>query len=111
MNWVLEIMIGLPAAAACVVAAVPRAREELAKRLALAASLAVLVLACVATAAFDVHGPRFQLTTSVSWIPDFGTSFALGVDGIAVAMLLLTSVLTPIVILASWRDTAPGTDR
>ena len=38
-----------------------------------------LLLAVLATIAFDAGGERFQLTTSVSWIPDFGVDFALGV--------------------------------
>jgi NADH-quinone oxidoreductase subunit M len=71
------------------------------------------VLAVLATVAFDTGGDRFQLTTSVSWIPDFGSSFALGVDGIALVMLLLIGVLVPVVIGASWNDRAGdvSTDR
>ena len=67
----------------------------------------MLLLAVLATVAFDTGGDRFQLTTSVSWIPDFGVSFALGVDGIALVMLLLIGVLVPVVVAASWRDELP----
>src|SRR4051794_12330517 len=102
-------MIVVPAVAAAVTAALPRGRDELAKRIALGTSLLVLLLAVLATVAFDTAGPRFQLTTSVSWIPAFGVDFALGVDGIALVMLLLIGVLMPIVVGASWQDTAPGT--
>src|SRR4051794_14216338 len=102
-------MIVLPALAGVVIAALPKGRDDLAKQLALGVSLVVLLLAVLATVAFDPNGPRFQLTTSVSWIPAFGVDFALGVDGIALVMLLLIGVLMPIVIAASWRDTAPGT--
>ena len=70
----------------------PRGREELARQLALGLSLVVLVLTILATLAFDADGARFQLTTSVSWIPDFGTDFALGVDGIALLMLLMIGI-------------------
>jgi NADH-quinone oxidoreductase subunit M len=105
--WLL-VMIVLPALAAAGTAALPRGREELAKRIALGTSVVVLLLAILATAAFDTDGPRFQLTTSVSWIPSFGVRFALGVDGIALVMLLLIGVLMPIVVGASWHDTAPG---
>jgi NADH-quinone oxidoreductase subunit M len=108
VNVVLVLMLGLPAVGALAAALLPREREEQAKVLALGVSLVVLVLAIVATASFDTRGPRFQLTTSVPWIPDFGVGFALGVDGIALVMLLLVAVLTPIVVLASWRETSPG---
>ncbi|MQA33645.1 NADH-quinone oxidoreductase subunit M [Modestobacter roseus] len=104
----LLAMIVVPALGGGVVAALPAARADLARVIALGTSLLVLVLAGLATAAFDTAGPRFQLTTSVAWIPDFGVEFALGVDGIALAMLLLTGVLVPVVVLASWRDVAPG---
>jgi NADH-quinone oxidoreductase subunit M len=101
-------MIAVPAVGAAVVAALPKGREELAKQLSLGVSLVVLVLAVLATVAFDIGGDRFQLTTSVAWIPDFGVNLALGVDGIALVMLLLIGVLVPVVIGASWRETAPG---
>src|SRR4051812_47292235 len=102
-------MIVLPVLAGVVIAALPKGRDDLAKQLALGVSLVVLLLAVLATVAFDPNGPRFQLTTSVSWIPAFGVDFALGVDGIALVMLLLIGVLMPIVIAASWRDTPTGT--
>ena len=105
----LLAMIAVPAIGAAVVAALPRGRDLLAKQVALGVSLVVLVLAVLATVAFDVGGERFQLTSSVEWIPDFGVSFALGVDGIALVMLLLIGVLVPVVVGASWNDEA--TDR
>ncbi|SFK33529.1 NADH-quinone oxidoreductase subunit M [Geodermatophilus ruber] len=104
----LLAMIAVPAVGAAVVAALPRGSDELAKRLALGISAVVLLLAVLATVAFDPDGERFQLTMSASWIPDFGVDFALGVDGIALVLLLLVGVLVPVVVLASWRDTAPG---
>src|SRR3712207_500523 len=101
-------MIAVPAVGAAAVAALPRSRDETAKQAALGVSLLVLLLAVLATVAFDAGGERFQLTTSVSWIPDFGVDFALGVDGIALVMLLLIGVLVPVVVLASWRDEPTG---
>ncbi|WP_040338585.1 NADH-quinone oxidoreductase subunit M [Candidatus Blastococcus massiliensis] len=105
----LVAMIAVPAIGAAVVAALPRGRELLAKQLALAVSLVVLVLAVLAAVAFDTGGDRFQLTHSWTWIADFGVSFAVGVDGIALVMLLLIGVLVPLVIGASWED-GPGAD-
>src|SRR3954464_10326895 len=101
-------MLVLPAVAAAAVAMLPRGRDETAKQIALGTSLVVLLLAILATVAFDTDGARFQLTTSVSWIPGFGVDFALGVDGIALVMLLLIGVLVPVVIGASWRDESTG---
>ncbi len=102
----LVAMIAVPAVGAAAVAALPKGRELLAKQLALGVSLVVLVLAVLAAVAFDTGGDRFQLMTSVAWIPDFGVEFALGVDGIALVMLLLVGLLVPLVIGASWEDGA-----
>jgi NADH-quinone oxidoreductase subunit M len=104
----LVVMVVLPAVAAVAVAMLPKDRDETAKQIALGTSLVVLLLAVLATVAFDTHGPRFQLTTSVSWIPGFGVDFALGVDGIALVMLLLIGVLVPVVVGASWREQSTG---
>lgn len=104
----LLLMIAIPAVGAAVVAALPKRHELLAKQGALGVSLVVLVLAVLATVAFDIGGDRFQLTTSVRWIPAFGVDFALGVDGIALVMLLLIGVLVPVVIGASWKDELPS---
>src|SRR4051812_29583471 len=101
-------MIVVPALGAAAAAALPRDRDELAKQLALGVTLVDLLLAILATVAYDTGGDRFQLATSVSWIPGFGVRFALGVDGIALVMLLLIGVLMPLVVLTSWRDTAPA---
>ncbi|MGY1916171.1 NADH-quinone oxidoreductase subunit M [Blastococcus sp. SYSU DS0973] len=105
--WLLA-MIAVPAVGAAAVAALPRGRELLAKQVALGVSLVVLLLAVLTTVAFDAGGERFQLTTAVSWIPDFGSEFALGVDGIALVMLLLIGVLVPLVIGASWHEADAG---
>ena len=109
----LLLMIAVPAIGAAVVAGLPKGRDELARQITLALSLVVLLLAVLATIAYEVDGERFQLTSSFEWIPDFGVSFALGVDGIALVMLLLIGVLVPVVIVASWNDRAGdvSTDR
>ncbi len=106
----LVAMIAVPAVGAAVVAALPKGRDLLARQLSLGVSLVVLVLAVLAAVAFDTGGERFQLTTSVAWIPDFGVAFALGVDGIALVMLLLIGLLVPLVIGASWEEGSPGPD-
>ncbi|WP_448617441.1 NADH-quinone oxidoreductase subunit M [Geodermatophilus sp. URMC 65] len=104
----LLAMIAVPAVGAAAVAALPKGRDGTARQLSLGVSLVVLLLAVLATIAFDAGGARFQLTMSVSWIPDFGVDFALGVDGIALVMLLLIGVLVPVVVVASWRDEPTG---
>ncbi|WP_046505049.1 NADH-quinone oxidoreductase subunit M [Streptomyces odonnellii] len=100
----------LPAVGAIATAAVPAARRSAAKWLALLFSLATLVLAAVVVVRFEPGGARYQLTESHAWISDFGVRYELGVDGIGVALLALTALLIPFVILAGWHDADPLED-
>ena len=81
-----------------------RAREALAKWLALVFSLVTLVVVIIIAVKFQVGGPNYQFTEVYSWIPAFGVHYALGVDGIALVLIAMSAVLMPVVILASWHD-------
>jgi len=105
---VLALIPGLPADAA---PADRRARDLLARWLALASSLATLVVVIVIAVRFDVGGPTFQFTESYSWIPQFGAHYALGVDGIALVLIAMSAVLMPVVILAAWHEADGGGGR
>ncbi|BDM73855.1 NADH-quinone oxidoreductase subunit M [Streptomyces nigrescens] len=98
----------VPAIGAIATAALPAAKRTVAKWLALLFSLLTFALALVVAFRFDptAKGP-FQLTESHAWISDFGVRYELGVDGIAVALIALTALLIPFVILAGWHDADP----
>ena len=106
----LTATAALPAVGAIATAAVPAARRTAAKWLALLVSLATLALAVAVLVRFDPGGDRYQLTESHSWIKDFGVRYELGVDGIGVALIALTALLIPFVILAGWHDADPAGD-
>src|SRR5580693_5175142 len=98
---VIMLVPGLPADSA---EADVRARQALAKYLALAFSLITLVVVIIIAVKFQIGGPNFQFTEVYSWIPAFGVHYALGVDGIALVLIAMSAVLMPVVILASWWD-------
>jgi NADH-quinone oxidoreductase subunit M len=93
-----------PDGAAPAAFAAGQSRDLLAKRLALVFTLATLVIAIVVALRFKPGGPQFQLTETYSWIPQFGVHYAVGVDGIALVLVLMSVVLMPVVVLASWND-------
>jgi NADH-quinone oxidoreductase subunit M len=66
-------------------------------------SLIVFVLSLVLWARFDPSDPGFQFVESAAWLPQWGITYKLGVDGISVLFVLLSTLLTPICILASWQ--------
>jgi NADH-quinone oxidoreductase subunit M len=99
----LTILGLIPLVGALVVAFLPSA--ELAKRVALGTSLLTLLVGIGAASTFEIgSSEQFQLTEQYSWIPQFGVSYALGVDGIALTLILLALVLTPVCLLAAWND-------
>ncbi|GFH36227.1 NADH-quinone oxidoreductase subunit M [Streptomyces pacificus] len=106
----LTAAAALPALGAIATAAVPAGRRTAAKWLALLVSLGTLALAAVIAVRFEPGGERYQLTESHAWIADFGVRYELGVDGIAVALIALTAVLIPFIILAGWNDADPAPD-
>ncbi|WP_234880178.1 NADH-quinone oxidoreductase subunit M [Mycolicibacterium litorale] len=79
-------------------------RRALAKWVALAVSLLALGVTVVIAAGFDPGGEQYQFVESRRWIPSFGTGYILGVDGIALALIVLTAVLVPLLIVAGWND-------
>ena len=106
--WLTTIGL-LPLVGSLIIAALPTGRDELAKRVALGFSLLTLGLVIVMSAGFDPDSDElFQFTEVYPWIPDFGVSYAVGVDGIALVLIALTAVLTPVCVLASWHDADPA---
>ena len=81
-----------------------RARDLLVKRLTLAFTLVTLGVTIAMAVAFKPGGPDFQFNQTYQWIPQFGVHYAVGVDGIALVLILMTTVLMPVVVLASWND-------
>ncbi len=104
----LTATAAVPAVGAIVTAAVPAAKRTAAKWLALAFSVVTLVLAAIIAIDFNTGSTdRYQLKESHSWIADFGVRYELGVDGIGVALIALTALLMPFIIVAGWHDADP----
>ena len=67
-------------------------------------SLIVFALSLILWFSFDKSTAEFQFVELHQWMPEFGLSYHLGVDGISVLFVLLATLLTPICILASWES-------
>jgi NADH-quinone oxidoreductase subunit M len=67
-------------------------------------SLIVLALSVVLWVKFDPREPGFQFNESVAWLPHYRIAYKMGVDGISTLFVLLSTVLTPVCILASWES-------
>ena len=85
-----------------------RDSDEAGRQRVRAASLAISLLTFLISAAmyfgFRADYAEMQFLERAQWIPRFGISYHVGLDGISLPLILLTTFLTPITILFSWRD-------
>lgn len=106
---ILSLLIAIPIAGALLLAVLPKSdgANHQAKFVALGISLITLAVSMIALSQFDLGTDGHQLTEKHEWIKAFGAWYSLGVNGIGITLILLTTVLTPIVILAAWGDRLP----
>lgn len=101
----LSLIVFLPALFAILLLLLPQGRDaekNLIRWGALGSSLLVFVLSLSLYAGFDANQNGFQFTESHSWISVLGISYSLGLDGVSLPLILLTTFLTPIVVLGSF---------
>src|SRR5216110_2844706 len=97
-QWVLTALLAWPALAALVVMVAP---ARWAKHVALAASLVEFAISAPLWWTFAPAG-GFQFILDASWIPSWGIRYTVGVDGISLFLVLLTTFLIPLSVLGSW---------
>ncbi|MFN2389637.1 MAG: NADH-quinone oxidoreductase subunit M [Actinomycetota bacterium] len=102
----LDAAIFLPLAGALAIAALPRARDDVLRWAALGVTLATFALSLGVLAGFDKDALGFQLGSELSWIPEWGISYRTGIDGVSLWMVMLTTFLMPLGVLASWTVTS-----
>lgn len=98
----VSAIIFLPLLAGILLLFMAKEDEELARRFAFGVSLLTFVISLGLLWHFDNSTADFQFVERAQWIPDFGIQYYVGVDGISLFLVLLTTFLMPIVLLASW---------
>src|ERR1700710_2931340 len=104
---ILSLVTWLPLVG-CLVIMLVRGDEQTvasnARWTALWTSLLVLILSLVLWVKFDQSDAGFQFNERVTWLPEYKVGYSMGVDGISILFVLLSTLLTPICILASWES-------
>jgi NADH-quinone oxidoreductase subunit M len=98
----LTLILFTPTLAAILVTLLPSSRVRLIRWAAFLASLIPLAFSVWLWLAYDATAPGYQFIEKATWYETIGSSYHLGVDGISVPMVLLTTLLTPMAILISW---------
>ena len=107
MIW-LTLLMALPLAGSVAVAALPKANDKLVKQVALATTLLVMGATIAMAVGFQRDNVELQFVEKYSWIPSFGINYALGIDGLALVLILMSTILAPVVVLAGWNESHGG---
>jgi NADH-quinone oxidoreductase subunit M len=99
---ILSVVIWLPIAAGALVLWIGSGRSKLAKQVALAASVLTFVASIPLYTGFDATTASMQFVERTPWIGRFNAYYWLGIDGISLPLILLTTFLTPLVVIAGW---------
>ena len=105
MNWILTLVTFLPLVGVLgILLTKPpeRGSENTIKLIALITSAATFVGTLLILFRFDATNPALQLVDRVNWIPSWGISYFMAVDGLSILMILLTSFISLLSVAASW---------
>src|SRR3984893_17280759 len=100
-NHLLTLVIFLPTAGAALLLFFPPSQPAAAKWFAFTVSLAVFLISIPLWTRFQVQTAEFQFVEQARWLPSMGITYTLGIDGIALLLILLTTLLTPVSLLFS----------
>src|SRR6266542_2185809 len=103
---ILTSLVALPVIGAIVLLFVKEDEPHapLARNIALVVSVLVFAETILLWSRFNPASPEFQFVERHTWIPAFGISYFVGVDGISLLLLVLTGFLTPLALLSSWES-------
>jgi len=104
---ILSLLIFLPLAGAGFILTIrgdDEASARNARNVALWTSIVTFALSLLLWVNFDNSTAAFQFEERVAWIPTYNISYHLGLDGISLLFVLLTTLLTPVCVLASWKS-------
>jgi len=106
MNWILTILTFLPLVGVLAIVLIKQpedgSNDDKIKLAAILASAATFVVSLLMLFRFDPANPALQMIDRVDWIPSWGISYFMGVDGLSVLMVLLTTFVSLLAIIGSW---------
>ena len=103
-SLLLTVLIFLPMAGVLALLVLRSDDHDWIRRLALVAALAEFLFSLLLLRGFDAANGTFQFQEFHNWIPSLGIHYHLGMDGISLFLVLLSTFLTPIAMLASWNS-------
>ena len=100
-DHLLTLVVFIPAAGAALLLLFPKSAQTAARNLALGVSILDLAVSLPLWTRFALTQDGFQFREKIAWIPQLGIFYSVGIDGISLLLVLLTTVLTPVALLFS----------
>ena len=104
----LTIIGLLPLVISVLIIAIPNKNIGLIKKVAFAGTTIIAIISILLAIGFDKSDTALQYVQSNAWIPTFNINYSVGVDGISLVLILLSTILVPIVVLATWHESDSG---
>ena len=102
-SWpLLSLLIWVPILGGFATLAFGERHPTAARWFALIVSLATLALCVPLVRGYDASSPLMQLVEQHAWVPAYKINYSLGVDGISIALIVLTALTTTLVIIGAW---------
>ena len=104
MIGILSLQIIIPLLGILTVMVIPKKESSLIKATAIGFSVATFIASTVMLGQFEIGPTGMQFQEKLSWIQEWGISYNVGVDGISLFLVALTTLLTPLALLSSWNS-------
>jgi NADH-quinone oxidoreductase subunit M len=104
----LSLLIFAPLIGAVIIALIPARQTDTIKGTTLIVSIIVFILSLFLWADFEVVANPIQMEVNIPWVTSLGIHYHLGIDGISLLLIMLTTVLMPLCVLSSWKSITEG---
>ena len=99
---ILTLVTFFPLIGAVLLMFVPKERHDSVKSIALIITFITFLFSLMMYSMFDPIANGMQFEINIPWISTFGIAFHLGIDGISLLLIMLTTILSVIIIISSW---------
>ena len=107
-NLILSLTTFFPVVGILLILMIPKEKTDTIKGIALIISIVTMILAIAMYAWFDPLASGMQFDVNVPWISAFGINYHFGIDGISLLLIVMTTILSVLSILASWNSIKTG---
>jgi NADH-quinone oxidoreductase subunit M len=102
-SYLLTYLLVIPLIGSLLIILINKSKEQLIKYFGFGVSLVAFVLSLILYFNFDLQNGGFQFIHKFDWVKDLNISYHVGIDGMSLLLVLLTTFLTPITLLSSWK--------